>query len=217
METNNNYYFEFELQKIKNVDVFNEFSKIMGEKLQKANIKYDIRIVPGNNKMVGGVSSFPYNKFENVMDSIVVRKKQDLQQERKGLFNQLFKKTDETDNKDNIDKSKSFFNFDIFNTKISSPKKDDTAISINNDLKIVDSKPDAIHDTIVDEMKISKNEENIEVVSQPKDNKKDYIDSIEYDEEESNILKVILIIYRDFENDKILSTTLSIKKTLYAN
>jgi hypothetical protein len=216
METDKNYYFEFELQKIKNIDVFNEFSKIMDEKLQKANIKYDIRVVPGNNKMVGGASSFPYNKFENVMDSIVVRKKQDLQQERKGLLNQLFKKTEENNKIDTIDKKNSFFNFDIFNKQISSPKKD-TDISINNDLKNIDSKPDVINHTIIDEKQISKNEENIEMVSQPKNNTKDYSENIEDDEEEINILNVILIIYRDHENDKILSTTLSIKKTLLAN
>lgn len=216
METDKNYYFEFELQKIKNIDVFNEFSKIMHEKLQKANIKYDIRVVPGNNKMVGGASSFPYNKFENVMDSIVVRKKQDLQQERKGLFNELIQKTDESDNKDKVDKKNSFFNFDIFNKQISSLKRNNN-ISINNDSKMVESKSDVINDTIIDEKKISKNEENIEMVAQPKSNKTDYAESIEDDEEENNILKVILIIYKDNENDKILSTTLSIKKTLLAN
>ena len=213
METDKNYYFEFELQKIKNIDVFNEFSKIMDEKLQKANIKYDIRVVPGNNKMVGGASSFPYNKFENVMDSIVVRKKQDLQQERKGIFNEIIKKTEENND---TDKKKSFFNFDIFNKQISSPKRNNN-ISINNDSKMVESKSDVINDTIIDEKKISKNEENIEMVAQPKSNKKDYAESIEDDEEENNILKVILIIYKDNENDKILSTTLSIKKTLLAN
>jgi len=213
METDKNYYFEFELQKIKNIDVFNEFSKIMDEKLQKANIKYDIRVVPGNNKMVGGASSFPYNKFENVMDSIVVRKKQDLQQERKGLFNEIIKKTEENND---IDKKNSFFNFDIFNKQISSPKRNNN-ISINNDSKMVESKSDIINDTIIDEKQISKNEENIEMVSQPKNNTKDYSENIEDDEEENNILKVILIIYRDDENDKILSTILSINKTLLVN
>jgi hypothetical protein len=213
METDKNYYFEFELQKIKNIDVFNEFSKIMDEKLQKANIKYDIRVVPGNNKMVGGASSFPYNKFENVMDSIVVRKKQDLQQERKGLFNEIIKKTEENND---IDKKNSFFNFDIFNKQISSPKRNNN-ISINNDSKMVESKSDIINDTIIDEKQISKNEENIERVSQPKNNTKDYSENIEDDEEENNILKVILIIYRDDENDKILSTILSINKTLLVN
>lgn len=140
MEVPEIHNIEFDLYKIKGVDVFDMFKKKVEAKLRELNIKYDIKLVDEHEDehlMKGGSkSTYPYNVFEDALDSIV-GKKQENQKERKSLFDMLFSSP-----KDKPPASKSSGFFDMFQSSKKAPeekKAQDETLPIESKNK--DSKP----------------------------------------------------------------------------
>ena len=117
MEVPDIHNIEFDLYKIKDVDVFDMFKKKIEAKLRELNIKYDIKLVDEHVMTGGSKSTYPYNVFEDTLDSIV-GKKEENQKERKSLFDMLFASP-----KDKPPPSKSSGFFDMFQTSKNIPEE----------------------------------------------------------------------------------------------
>lgn len=117
MEVPDIHNIEFDLYKIKDVDVFDMFKKKIEAKLRELNIKYDIKLVDEHVMTGGSKSTYPYNVFEDTLDSIV-GKKEENQKERKSLFDMLFASP-----KDKPPPSKPSGFFDMFQTSKNIPEE----------------------------------------------------------------------------------------------
>jgi len=81
--------YEFDLYSIKNEDVIENFKKRFGSIITKKGLHYEIYEI-GNDKMSGGSgSTFPYNKFEETLDTLL-GKKNELSNNSKTLYDSLF-------------------------------------------------------------------------------------------------------------------------------
>jgi len=81
--------YEFDLFSIKNEDVIENFKKRFGSIITKKGLHYEIYEI-GNDKMSGGsASTFPYNKFEETLDTLL-GKKNELSNNSKTLYDSLF-------------------------------------------------------------------------------------------------------------------------------
>ena len=69
--------YEFDLFSVDKEDVVGNFKKVFGEIILKKGLHYEIYEVD-NEKMTGGsASTFPYNKFEDAVDVLLGKKKDD--------------------------------------------------------------------------------------------------------------------------------------------
>jgi len=81
--------YEFDLYSIKNEDVIENFKKRFGSIITKKGLHYEIYEID-NDKMTGGSgSTFPYNKFEETLDTLL-GKKNELSNNSKNLYDSLF-------------------------------------------------------------------------------------------------------------------------------
>ena len=81
--------YEFDLYSIKNEDVIENFKKRFGSIITKKGLHYEIYEID-NDKMSGGsASTFPYNKFEETLDTLL-GKKNELSNDSKTLYDSLF-------------------------------------------------------------------------------------------------------------------------------
>lgn len=81
--------YEFDLYSIKNEDVIENFKKRFGSIITKKGLHYEIYEID-NDKMTGGTAStFPYNKFEETLDTLL-GKKNELSNDSKTLYDSLF-------------------------------------------------------------------------------------------------------------------------------
>jgi hypothetical protein len=81
--------YEFDLYSIKNEDVIENFKKRFGSIITKKGLHYEIYEID-NDKMTGGSgSTFPYNKFEETLDTLI-GKKNELSDNSKKLYDSLF-------------------------------------------------------------------------------------------------------------------------------
>jgi hypothetical protein len=152
------YVFYFDLHKLEGADVFNAFKNAIDKELGYKNIKYTLKQANLNTMqeddapklMTGGASNatFPYNVFENSIDSI----RGVGEEQRKSIFDGLFtrhKKTEdvppippteiaiEDKTEPSIEpKKRGFFNFDF------------SIINIFKKSEKVDIKPTVVDDTV---------------------------------------------------------------------
>lgn len=252
MELNNFHNIEFDLYKLKGVDVFDIFKSKVESKLRENNIKYDIKMIDENEMIGGSNSTYPYNYFEDTIDSIIGRKIEN-KQERKDMFDFLFSTNDK--NKDainNNNKENGFFDyfknkqepvstqdvksegntyskFNLFDTDLFKQNKNKVK-DVKELEKSEEIKPSETQEQIV------KPEENevfetlktpdeatlqAELEKQPVENelfksatkKEDDNETVkEFIKSQSTFIKVIITIYHDEKNEKILPTILGIKK-----
>jgi hypothetical protein len=265
MELNNFHNIEFDLYKIKDVDVFGIFKNKVEKKLRENNIKYDIKIIDENEMFGGSKSTYPYNHFEETIDTIIGKKIEN-KNERKDIFKFLFSTNDKNEqpvNKSN--KETGFFdyfnnnkktnntkelnvkpevkpevksdansgsNFNIFNMEIF--KRNESEVK---DIKDSEKKTEEkeLNETAKPVEKIPETPEEKELINieKPSQNlsekndvpkEKELIKNIpSYDEDndekikefiksQSTFIKVIVSIYHDEKNEKILPTIIGIKK-----
>jgi len=227
------YVFYFDLYKLEGNDVFNAFKNAIDKELGYKNIKYTLKQANVNtileddtpNVMKGGDSNatFPYNVFENSIDSITGV----AEEERKSIFEGLFtrnKNTEEvskpsnetsstiTSEEPSIEpKKKGFFNFDF------------SVINIFKKSENVDIKPtinvdteDKKEDTEVQEEKEEEEKENEEKENEDGDDEEgDAEDGDAEDGDEGDVSQELIegseIVEENKINNNIITVELTIK------
>jgi hypothetical protein len=252
MEINNSHSIEFDLFKIKDVNVFDILKNKVESKFREHNIKYDIKLIDDSEMVGGSNSTYPYSHFEDTIDSII-GKKQENKTEREDMFKFLFSTPEQKDSTSSVDKPSNFFDFftkekkneqntsgnkfnllnmDLFKTnktEVKEPEKipteevkepDTTPTEEAKEVEKIPSEevkepettpteevkePDTTPSKEVKEPETTLTEEQI-VESDDTESIKDFIQA------QSKFIKVIITIYYDDKNEKILPTIIGIKK-----
>ena len=270
MDSLPSYNIEFDLFKLKGIDVFDMFKKKIENKLRELNIKYDIKLIDENEPvMTGGGQNdetYPYNIFKKNIDSIVGIKSENAK-ERESWFKDLFStpvkssesnekkqgffdmftssnnskettlsalqpsvKKDESINKNKesgLDISKSEL-FKIKKTVVKTPTIEEPSIKEDKSPEEVT----ALGDSTINEPTITHDnpieEEDVTVLGDPtikeEDQQKEEVTAVEKDETElisdfvktqTYFIKVVVSIYDDDKNEKVLPAKIGIKKWLF--
>ena len=190
MEKNDFYTLHFDLYKIKDVDVLNNFKKKVETKLREANIKYDINLIDDLTMKGGGYkTTYPYNIFESTIDSIVGIKRSNVE-ERKNLFDRLFTSPGKP-----IDEKKETVNTPVteekkeIETPITSDKKETTGffdyfLNSNKPVEIKKVEEEKEEDEDEDEEEEEKDDEEEEKDEEEKDEEEEEKDEEEEEKDE---------------------------------
>lgn len=248
MELNNNHSIEFNLYKIKDVDVFAVFKKNIETKLRENNIKYDIKIVD-EGEMLGGSSNatYPYIFFEETIDTIVGNKKEN-KTERQDMLKFLFSGVSENKqptNNNNITKERGFFdyfnnenkasksetnnsNYDLFNSELFKTNKTEikevAKESSDEPLSLVEpvekkEEPSLLVEPGDKKEAIEEHSRLVEPAEKKEVTKEAIVDDDDEDgrvnefiKSQTTFIKVIITIYNDDKNEKVLPTIIGIRK-----
>ncbi len=236
------YVFYFDLYKLEGADVFNAFKNAIDKELGYKNIKYTLKQANVNTiqedeapkLMTGGASNatFPYNVFENSIDSI----RGVGEEQRKSIFDGLFtrhqKTADETPNptsetviedkkEPSIEpKKKGFFNFDFSILNIfKKSEKVDIKPTVSADT--VEYKEGDVEDEAEEDEEEDDEESEEEEEEHDEDVSKELVESSETKDENrvndiinENIITVELTI-KCIDKKLCMPVILDIKKTMF--